>query len=280
MLNRSSSSPPGTQSDTRGLVQQTFPRNVVQRFPLISFFVLAYVLAWSGTIAEVELHPSWLPTLLLDFLVNWAPGMAGLIVIAILQGGSGMRALLRPLLWWHVHPGWYLLVLGLAPLVVLTAIGVGMLFGGPVPVFSKALTPRLALLPILLFFNTGEEVGWRGFALPRLQSRFTPLVASLILGVIWGLWHAPNYVLTGRSLLLIVFLPSVMAQTFLMTWIYNRTAGNLLLLALFHWSWDSMLELIAPAWLPPAGVVSMFIIATTISVVLAIIVATRINFYL
>jgi membrane protease YdiL (CAAX protease family) len=250
---------------------------VLGSFPLISFFVLAYLIAWGGNIAEAVLPHYALPTLLLDFLVNWAPGMAALLVIAVLQGSGGIRALLRPLLWWRVHPGWYLLVLGVAPLVVLAAIGLGALFGGPAPVFGQVLTPRLALLPVLLFFNTGEEVGWRGFALPRLQSRFTPLVASLILGVIWGLWHAPTYVVSERSLLLLVFLPSVMAQTFLLTWIYNRTGGNLLLVALFHWSWDSMLELIAPAWLPPTGVVSMFVISTGISIVLAAIVATRIN---
>ena len=68
-----------------------------------------------------------------------------------------------------------------------------------------------------------------------------------------------------------------MAQTFLLTWIYNRSRGNLLLVTLFHWSWDSMLELIAPAWLPPAGVANMFVISTMISILLAVIVATRIN---
>ncbi len=268
---------PDTQGSTRGSVQQTAPSNIIRRFPLITFFVLAYAISWSSEILEVALQPSWVPTLVLDFLINWAPGIAALLVIATLQGSSGVRSLLHPLLRWRVNPGWYALVLGLAPLVVLAAIGVGVLLGGPVPNFSHMLTPRLALLPLLLFFNTGEEVGWRGFALPRLQSRFTPLVASLTLGVIWGLWHAPKYVITGQSILLIVFLPSVMAQTILMTWIYNRTRGNLLLLVLFHWSWDSMLEIIAPAWLPPAGVASLFVLSTLITVVLAVIVATRIN---
>jgi membrane protease YdiL (CAAX protease family) len=130
-----------------------------------------------------------------------------------------------------------------------------------------------------LFFNTGEEIGWRGFALPRLQALQSALGASLVLGVIWGLWHAPKFFLAGQGAsalpFFLFFLISIMAQTILMTWVYNNTGGSLLLAVLFHFSSDAVLTFFLPAWVQPSGVPLIFAIMTLLQVGVAVLVVVR-----
>ena len=252
---------------------------ILQQHPLSIFFVLAYLIAWSIYAIQVGLLPFKLPEPIADFLVNWAPGFAAIIVVAALAGLDGIRRLLRPLLRWRVSLQWYTVVLLLPPLLVFTAIGITILFGGPFPQFSQVFGPHLALLPILLFFNMGEEIGWRGFALPRLQARQSALVASLILGVIWGLWHAPKFFLTGQLstdlLVFLVFMVSILGQTILMTWVYNNTGGSLLLVTLFHFSSDAFLTFFLPALVPSSDVPIIFAIMTLLQVGVAILVVVN-----
>src|SRR5690348_4433756 len=111
---------------------------LLKRFPLMAFFVLAYLIAWSTNAVQAGLLPLQLPEPLSDFLVNWAPGFAALIVVAAIAELGGIRALLRPLLAWRVSPSWYTLVLLVPPLLVLAAIGIALLFGGTFPQFGRA----------------------------------------------------------------------------------------------------------------------------------------------
>jgi membrane protease YdiL (CAAX protease family) len=252
---------------------------LLKRSPLIAFFVLAYLIAWSTNLVQAGLLPFQLPLPLSDFLVNWAPGFAALIVAAAIGGLGGVRTLLRPLLMWRVSLGWYSVALLLPPLLVFAAIGLSILFGGPIPQFSRTFGPQLALLPILLLFNMGEEIGWRGFALPRLQVRQNALNASLVLGVIWGLWHAPKFFLAGQGAsalpFFLGFLVSVIAETILITWVYNNTGGSLLLATLFHFSSDAFLTMFLPAWVSPSGIPLTFALMTLLQIVVAVFVVVH-----
>jgi uncharacterized protein len=106
------------------------------------------------------------------------------------------------------------------------------------------VNPWFFLLPIfiqqLLFSSPlGEEIGWRGFALPRLQARLGPLVASLIIGVIWAIWHLPLVWTAGHPLAempLYFHLAHMVVAAILFTWLYNGSGGSLLLVILFHTS--------------------------------------------
>ena len=173
----------------------------------------------------------------------------------------GVRTLLQTLTTWRVSPIWYLVALLLPVIISAAGIALLALLGQPLPSFPRT-EPLPTLLPLLVttFFATllyggplGEEVGWRGFALPRLQERFSPLVASLLLSVVWGLWHTPLHLqgvyhgifpdgLPGILLRIVTTIPT----TILFTWLFNRTRGNLWLAVVLHTAVNNT----AGFWLP------------------------------
>jgi membrane protease YdiL (CAAX protease family) len=140
---------------------------------------------------------------------------------------------------------WVPVALGLWPLLVLVANTIARLVGLPVPpdpIPPDVPFPLLLLESFFWAFLFGgalnEEAGWRGFALPRLQSRFSPMITSIIIGAFWGLWHVPLHVIDvgmyggnpWGALIRIMDIP----RAILFTWLYNRTKGNLLAVMLFH----------------------------------------------
>ena len=141
--------------------------------------------------------------------------------------------------WWV----WIPVALGLWPVFVLLGNTIASMLGisiPPNPEFPNIPLPFIILESFLWAFLFGgplnEEPGWRGFALPRLQSRFSPLLASIILGAIWGLWHVPQHLwgmYAGGPLGAILRIQEI-PRAILFTWLYNRTQGNLLVVLLFH----------------------------------------------
>ena len=97
---------------------------------------------------------------------------------------------------------------------------------------------RLTVLDfVLVVLVLGEELGWRGYALPKLLERFSPLVASLILGVLWGLWHLPTFYIAGTPQFgqpIIAFLIMTTAYSILLSWVFLHTRGSVLIATLFH----------------------------------------------
>jgi membrane protease YdiL (CAAX protease family) len=126
--------------------------------------------------------------------------------------------------------------------IFLIGIGITLTFGQPVAWMPLPTGIELVGLIILTFLytfffgaGTNEEPGWRGFALPKLQLKYSPLVASLILGLIWGLWHAPIYIPQYDSVFrFILFLLNTIKIAIVLTWFYNRTGGSVLSTALLH----------------------------------------------
>jgi membrane protease YdiL (CAAX protease family) len=111
-----------------------------------------------------------------------------------------------------------------------------LLLGAPTPV---ALGQLSILEPILFFLVVGEEIGWRGYALPRLLATRSMLSASLILGVLWGAWHLPTFFIPGlpqHSIPFSAFMLLTIAYSMLFTWMYLRTAGSVLIATVFHGS--------------------------------------------
>jgi membrane protease YdiL (CAAX protease family) len=215
--------------------------SLVKRHPLITFFVLAYALSWILESPLVFLGDSVTDTqgLILTILASNVPSVLAIVLTATVFGRGALRKLLGRLLIWRVNPLWYLLlVLGPAALVA-GVVPLNALMGGP------ALSLGMPLLGIAVFLAfhivpgsaLGEEIGWRGYVLPRLQSRMSALSAALIIGPIWALWHLPLW-LTGEPgrtpTLYAGFVVSVIALSVILTWVYNSTRGSLLMVVLLH----------------------------------------------
>jgi len=219
--------------------------SVVKGHPLITFFVLAYALTWSLESPLVLLGDSVTATqsLVLVILASNVPSVVAIVLTALVLGRGALRKLLGRLLPWRVNPLWYLLVF-LGPVVLVGGVvGVNALMGGP------ALSLGMPLLSAAIFFAfsifpgsaLGEEIGWRGYALPRLQTRMSALSASLLIAPIWGLWHLPLWLagwLQGQPFrtpaLYAAFVTSAFALSVITTWVYNSTGGSLLMVALLH----------------------------------------------
>jgi uncharacterized protein len=183
----------------------------------------------------------------LGLFVGYGFVAAALIMTGIVSGKAGIAALLRRILIWRVGLPWYGVVLFGFAALDLAAIGIHVLLGGALPDFAKPFGRQLvgpslnlwaAALGFMLYqvLANGEEIGWRGYALPRLQARYSALVASLIIGVIWAVWHVPKFLTAGdaHDYSFWFFALQILAEAIVFTWIYNNTRGSLLMVLLFH----------------------------------------------
>lgn len=212
--------------------------NFFKKYSLIIFFSLGYLIMITGVLIRL-ITPILMPELLFWFITYWSPTISAILVSGFIGGWEEIKRLLSGFLKWRVSSKWYLasFLIVIAPLIF---AGFYILLGGQ----SQGLAPGITI-PILLFnllytFLSGpvsEEAGWRGFALPRLQSRFNALVSSLILGIIWACWHLPLYLIEPR-IAFYIFVPLVLVISILMTWIYNNTGGSLLLTIMMHFSFN------------------------------------------
>jgi membrane protease YdiL (CAAX protease family) len=215
--------------------------SLVKRHPIITFFVLTYLLTWAIESPLVFLTDSVTDTqvLVVQILSSNVPSVVAIMLTAIVFGRGALRKLLGRLLIWRVNPLWYLVVF-LGPVALVGGVvPLNALLGGP------ALSLGMPLLGAAIFFGfsifpgsaLGEEIGWRGYVLPRLQSRMSALSASLFLAPIWALWHLPLW-LQGKPFqtptLYAGFVVSAFALSVILTWVYNSTGGSLLFVVLLH----------------------------------------------
>ncbi|MBM3415637.1 MAG: CPBP family intramembrane metalloprotease [Bacteroidetes bacterium] len=224
---------------------------------LLLYFVLAYLISWA----------IWLPLILLKYgidtlpvlpeyhhyLGSFGPMLAAFIVRFIYEGRAGVKDLLKRLVQWKVNGIWYVIVLAVPVALTIVAGYTSQLINGE-PFSMKGFStnnefPQFGPLAYFMFnfltFGVGEETGWRGFALPALQKRFSALVSTLILTVFWACWHISAF--TYRPLYsqmdaagIAGFLMSMLMGSVILTWLYNSAKGSLLIVSLFH----AMIELI------------------------------------
>lgn len=200
-------------------------------------------------------------------LMGYGPTLAALLVTGWTKGKSGIRALLRKLLVWRVGMLWAVVgILGMAGLFFL-AYQLSNWLGYPVPAAPEIPMSPIVAVPVLFIVSlliNGEEIGWRGFALPRLQARFNALTASLILGVIWAGFHLPLFWTIGSTQAgqpIFGFLISIVASSIIVTWLYNNT-DSLLLVILFHASVNTWSQIIPGIDTAHAGIGSIYWLTT------------------
>lgn len=198
------------------------------------------------------------------FLVPLAgPALASLTVTAITSGKAGVGLLLRRCVQWRVGIGWYLIaIFGFIPIWL---VNISVFYGINLPLallahwtlIFTAFFPQAIL--IILTASFAEELGWRGFALPRLQQRYGPVLGTVILGSLHALWHLPSFftLVNGPFIFTsyIGFFIVAIATTFLYTWIFNHTKGSVLIATLTHGFGDAavFVALLVPAHLVVTG---------------------------
>jgi membrane protease YdiL (CAAX protease family) len=232
-------------------------KNLVQHKPLLAFFILSYGLFWlflalcAVVLLSLGFEPATLPSwlsLLLTILGAWTPTVAAVIVTGVLGGCAAIQRLLKGLVQFHLPVRWYFAALipwGLA------FIGAGIYrLGGDAAFGGMSLSP--GFWGGLFFFNlftgpTGEEAGWRGFALPRLLRKYSPMSAGIILGIVWDFWHLPLWIIDGSSSPYCLFFSiGIISLSVLMTWIFRKTATSLVPMTIIHFSYNVSLSLIGP----------------------------------
>ena len=238
------------QTDSRGGRTTTGLAQLVKRRPLTVFFVLAYALAWALWIPLCVMRdtaPAPYVTMAIILGSN-VPSAVAIVLTAVSLGRRGVRTLLRRLLIWRVGR-WYLLLLGPTALIVAAITVQAVLVGGPTPTLAVSLASAAVYVVFMTFPGSalGEEIGWRGYALPRLQTRRGALPSSLILGTLHALWHLPLWLrgLADHSLSLYpAFVIQAVALAVIYTWLYNSTQGSVLLAVLFHTATNAPVTLI------------------------------------
>lgn len=244
---------------------------LIKRYPLAAFFIGAYLgswLFWSPMVLIPDL-PFGHIALINQLGLFLGPFTSALLVTLITEGRGAMRALLTRMVQWRAPLVWYLLAVLMIPVVT----GAGYFIGGQQ---VELPTVQLLAMSYVIFLLGGplqEEIGWRGFALPRLQTKLTPLVASLLLGVIHCLWHAPLFFTaewdTARDSpdQYLAYLLLVLSLSIVMTWLYNGSRGSVLLVILGHngINWTLMAVAADSTWPAAIGMALLALISIAVT---------------
>ncbi len=218
---------------------------------LLPFLAITFGLAW-GILALFIGLPDQMTALFgqltgnhpLFFLAVYAPAVAAFIIVGTRTGASGLRRYLARATLWRCSRRWYaFLLLGLPAIFYGGAALSGTLFTDPLPITSLRALAVALLLSVIK--GPVEEFGWRGFALPLLQRRLAPAWSAVILGLVWGLWHLPAFLLSGTqqsAWSFTPFLAGTVAISVIATSLFNRSHGSILLAALLHF------QLMNPIW--------------------------------
>ncbi len=252
-----------------GQPARTSRSSFVQRHPLPVFFVLVFALTWPLEIVDALGSHGLLPfrvSILVQLLfVAYMPTVAALIVTSLSSGRTGVNALLRKLLIWRVGLYWYAVAIFSFALICSSAIILanGLSDAPLVPLLGQDAANAtglelLIMIPVVFLVTTlvnGEELAWRGFALPHFQTRWNALTSSIVLGSIWAVWHLPLFfTLTGSSLdgmSMISRSIQIVGASVIFTWLYNHTRGSVLLAYLMHGAVNTWTRVFPIDYAPP-----------------------------
>ena len=234
----------------------------IRSHQLTSYFILAFLGAWLVFIPlnlaqnGFGVLPFSLPlTPLLALATFTGPTFATLVMVGITDGHSGIKSLFQRYTFRRVGLFWLFVAL-FGPLMAFLTTSIIELRSVSIAATQQIIVTILSLYPVYIVLGLitgplGEEVGWRGFALPKLQEKMGPVWGSLCLGVLWAAWHFPLFFLPAWSgglsvsLLALAYFTWVIPFTVIMTWVYNNTRGNLLIMTLLHAAENAAVTLIA-----------------------------------
>jgi len=245
---------------------------VMRQHPLFFFFLIAYAFSWIVSIPYMlSVWGNWQGDFTVIFVVkSFGPALAAFVMTYLIEGKAGVQRLRQSIRQRRAGWRWYLFILVGIPALLMLGI---IIQPGALADF-QGLSPRLLVLYPIYFFVVifgggplGEEPGWRGFALPRLQPRYGPLWGTLLLGVGWCFWHLPDFLTPaqgggpGTSLATILtnfsmFFVVVIALAIIFTWVFNHTAGSVFIAIVLHASVNTPQLVLVPLF-PTMDVTSL-----------------------
>jgi uncharacterized protein len=250
-------------------------RQVMRQHPLFSFFFMAYAFTWIISLPYIlsvwDILPrdSTFASILFFFKPFAGPTLAAIIMTGTIDGKAGVRRLWNRMTQWHAGWRWYLFILlGIPALLLL-----GIILQPGALASLKGLTPAVLVsypvVFVVVFLGVAlpEEIGWRGFALPRMQPRYGPLWGTLLLGVVWAFWHVPFFLTPdqggGPGTNVATFLANfsifflfVVALAVIFTWVFNHTHGSVFIATLLHAAIDTPQVVWVPLFLS-VGITSL-----------------------
>lgn len=252
---------------------------IVKKYPAISMLVLSMTFGFAPALAVAAgwLSPAWIQ------LGALSASLAAIALVQIEGRKGGLRELLSRALIWRVGIRWWLFALFFMVVPSVAALYLYRLLGGPAVDWS-GLEPLYKIVPMFIFLTIaagiGEEFGWRGFLLPRLQTRHSALVSGLIIGVAWATWHVPMFFIEGTGqyehglaggLLpaILGYAVFVIVQSVQFTWLFNNTKGSVLLAAVFHGASNAWAGYLGMGNIPFGGILTLAALSAVITAVIA-----------
>lgn len=273
---------PGTATDVSAPSERS---GWISRHRLLAYAIVAYGISWTlliggffGTRAGV-LNPDGNVVSSMIQIAAAGPLIAAVIVLAVTRGRQGLAALGRSLVRWRVNPLWYAFVFLGVPLLMLA--GLATLYSGDLvpavaerwPLFFTQFL--LGALMIAVITGLAEEPGWRGYAQPVANRRFQPLVAALVVSVIWATWHLPNALFGQSAAETATHFLATVVNGFVLAWVFNSTGGSVLLVMLLHGSQNAtnglVRRLFEGAAEAPSTVTYYLVSAATFAVVVGVV---------
>jgi len=253
---------------------------IVKKYPVLSMLLLAMTFAFAPAliVAAGLLSPDWMQ------LGALSSSLAAIVLVLIEGRKGGLRELLSRALIWRVGIQWWAIALFFIIVPSVASLYLYHLLGGPAVNWS-GLKPLYTLVPDFIFLTIaagiGEEFGWRGFLLPRLQTRYNALVSGLIVGVAWATWHIPMFFIEGTSqyeqgmqsgLLPVIlgYSAFVIANSVQFTWLFNNTKGSVLLAAVFHGASNAWAVYLGIGKSPFGGILTLMALSVLITVVIVV----------
>ena len=257
----------------------------LKRHSLVSGILLMFALTWPIDLANSGFMPFQVSPVLAIF-VGYGLVLATLLITGLTLGSQGVTALLKRFLIWRVGWKWYLVAFLLMPSMQFVAVLLSAAVRqSPLDfstvyafkIFGPSVNLILLIVPFFLFdaLANGEEIAWRGYVLPRVQANHSALLSSLIVGMIWGIWHLPKFLSHWDTLTFVFFMAGITARAVLYTWLYNNTKGSLLLTTIFHAAGNTGGILLPVAITATSGNLIASIIHLLIEVAVVVVVTIR-----
>jgi membrane protease YdiL (CAAX protease family) len=255
------------------------PQSWLTTHSLFAFYASTYSLSWllwvPLALSSQGIISFRLPSILGVVVGGLSPSLMAILLTIIEKREDGLRDLRTRWLHWRVAPQWYFFVL-LAPAAIMAcAIILVALFTCTLPEIPKIDNwfAVIALFGVTFIIGgpLGEEIGWRGYALPRFLTSRSPLTASIVVGVLWGIWHLPLFWIRDSIQAVIPlgwFMVSIVAESILYTWIYNHTQGSILVVCLFHTAINTWAKIILLPSL--ANGLNVLLVSFSLEVILAV----------